>query len=65
MLAHRPLEPPGDVDLGAADDRLVREGLVDGIDDRGRAADRLELALVLDAAERLDEPLGRNELGSA
>ena len=48
LLAQGLLQPPGDLGLRAADERLPREPLVRGIGDPGRPPDGGELALVLD-----------------
>ena len=64
-LAERPLDPPGEVLLGSSDERLLGEGSVDGVRDRASAANRVDLAVVLDETKGFDEPAGRNELRAA
>ena len=56
------LEPPGELRLRAPDERLAGELVVHAVGDRSGASQRLELAGVLDGAERLDEPLGRDDV---
>src|SRR5262249_9767225 len=65
-LVQQLLEAPRELALGAADDvPLVGEPLERGVRDLGRLADGVELALVLDRAELLDEPVARNWLDPA
>ncbi|MCZ7587656.1 MAG: hypothetical protein M5U27_02085 [Gaiella sp.] len=61
-LVPRLLQPPGELRLRTADERLLGELLVDPVGDRARTADRIELTGLLDRAQRLDEAGGRDEL---
>jgi hypothetical protein len=64
FLAERPLHPPCDLGLGAADQLLAAQALVRGVGDAGGAADRGELGVVLDCAQPRDGARRRDELGS-
>ena len=55
-------EIPGDLALGAPDERHLGQPLEDAIRDLAGAAERVELALVLHGAELLDEAVGRDGL---
>ena len=66
LLVEEPLDVPGDVALAAADEpHLAHEPLEHPVGDRARPPERVELALVLDGAQLLDEPLARHELEPA
>src|SRR6185312_8457463 len=58
-------EIPGDVALGAPDERHLGQALEDAIRDRARAPESVELALVLDCAQALDDAAGRHRLDAA
>ena len=65
-LVQELLEAPGELALGPADDAaLVREAFERDVRDLGRAADRVELVLVLDRAQLLDEAVARDRLDPA
>ena len=56
------VEPPGELALRPAREPLLREPLVRLARDRSGRADRIELVLVLDRAQRFDEPAPGHEL---
>ncbi len=66
LLVVEPRDVPRDVALAPADERhLAHEPLEHPVRDRAGAPEGLELALVLDRAQLLDEPLARNEVDPA
>src|SRR5262245_32177622 len=64
-LVEELVQPPGQLALGSPDERLVREALVGLARDLPRPADRVELAVVLHRAQRLDEAAARYEVEPA
>ena len=61
-LVPRLLEPPGELGLGAPDERLLGQLAVDPVRDRARTPYRVELPGLLDRAKALDEPGRGDEL---
>ncbi len=59
-LAKRPLDPPRQLALAAARESLLRERREDLVGERARAAQDLELGVVLHRPQRLDEARRRN-----
>jgi hypothetical protein len=59
------LHAPGEIALGAADEALAPEAVEGLVRDLGRAANGLELIVVLDHAERLDDSVRRDRLDTA
>src|SRR5258707_5124277 len=57
-------QPPGDLALAAAHERLSSQGLETAIGDPARLRDLRDLLVVLDRADPIDETARRNELGS-
>ena len=55
LLVEEPRQIPCDLALGAADELHLGEALEDAVGDRARMAEDVELALLLDRAQRLDE----------
>ena len=61
----RLLEPPLELGLGPADERLLRELRVDLVGDRRSPAQKLELARLLDGAQPFDDACRRDDLHAA
>ncbi len=59
------LEPPGELALGPPDPGLAAQCLERRVGRMGRAAQRVELLLVLDRPQPLDEPRARHQLEPA
>src|SRR5919206_816397 len=64
-LAEELVQPVRQLALAPADEALLREPVVRLARDRPRAADRVELLLVLNRAQRLDEAAARDEVEPA
>src|SRR4051794_1523764 len=62
-LAHANLERRGDLLLGAAADAAFRQLRICLVGDLGRRPHRLDLAALLDLAQRLDDPARAHQLG--
>jgi len=60
-LVEEPVETPSQVAFGAADEALLGEARVRLARDLARVARRVQLAFVLDCAQRFDEPAARDE----
>ena len=56
-VAHRPLDPPGELLLRAARESLLGQAGEGLVRDRRRPADRVQLARLLDRAHRLQQPV--------
>ena len=64
-VAHRPLDPPGELLLGAAGEALLGQAGERLVRDRRRPADRVQLARLLDRAHRLQQLRRRHRLDAA
>ena len=65
FLVEEPPQIPCDLALGSADELHLGEALEDAVGDRARVAEDVELALLLDRAQRLDETDVRHEFEPA
>ena len=61
-FAEAPLDPPGELALAASGEPLLRERGEHLVGERARATHPRDLVVVLDRAERLDEPGGRDRV---